>query len=304
MDIKIIIIGLLVFLCAYLFYTRKQIDSINEKVRHQNYELENKNAALTANYEASNLLYQNIQNDIKNKQNELQSLKETVEETAAAQKELVDQAFSSYCDTLEMQYCVADKEFDDKMQDIANYIKQEQNKLDAIAATRAAAQEALLKEQEVKEEKDNYRLIPSTSDLDDIKELERVKNKLHKPRILSMLIWQTYWQPLSKVKFPVIIQAKTKMGIYKITNIQTNECYIGQSVDIYKRWSDHCKCGLGIDTPAGNKLYKSMQEYGLENFTFEVLAECPKEELDAKEKYFIKLYQAKEFGFNGNEGNK
>lgn len=74
--------------------------------------------------------------------------------------------------------------------------------------------------------------------------------------------------------------------------------------DIYKRWNDHCKCGLGIDTPPGNKLYKAIQEDGLENFTFELLAECPKDELDSKEKYFIELYQAKEYGYNGTGGNK
>jgi len=61
--------------------------------------------------------------------------------------------------------------------------------------------------------------------------------ELAKPRILSMLIWQTYWQPLAKIRFPVILKDKTKMGIYKITNIETNECYIGQAVDIYKRWN-------------------------------------------------------------------
>jgi len=92
-----------------------------------------------------------------------------------------------------------------------------------------------------------------------------------------MLIWQTYFQPIAKKQFPIILQDKTKMGVYKITNIKTDESYIGQSVDIYKRWSDHCKAGLGIDTPVGNKLYKAMLEQGLENFTFELLCECSKE---------------------------
>ena len=126
--------------------------------------------------------------------------------------------------------------------------------------------------------------------------------ELAKPRILSMLIWQTYWQPLAKVRFPVILKDKTKMGIYKITNIETNECYIGQAVDIYKRWNQHCKAGLGIDTPPGNKLYKAMQEYGLQNFTFEILLECNRDELNEKEKYFISLYQADTYGYNSNIG--
>lgn len=41
-----------------------------------------------------------------------------------------------------------------------------------------------------------------------------------------------------------------------------------------------------------------MQEYGLENFTFELLIECSNLELNEKEKYFIDLYQADTFGYN------
>jgi len=66
-------------------------------------------------------------------------------------------------------------------------------------------------------------------------------------------------------------------GIYKITNIKDNKCYIGQSVDIATRFKNHAKCGLGIDTPANNKLYQAMEKEGLENFTWELLEKCPKE---------------------------
>ena len=181
-------------------------------------------------------------------------------------------------------------------------IKKELNKL---KATRAAAHEALLKEQQIKDNKEQYCLIPNENDLDDIHKLQRIKKDLHKPRILSMLIWQTYWQPLAKKQFPQILgTAATKTGIYKITNLKTNDCYIGQSLDIYKRWCQHCKCGLGIDTPVGNKLYKAMFQYGLQNFTFELLEECSKETLNEKEKFFIELYDAKNFGYNSTGGNK
>lgn len=174
--------------------------------------------------------------------------------------------------------------------------------LQALKQTRKAAYQALLRQKEMKNRIDDYRLVPSSVELSDIKKLEKVKMELAKPRILSMLIWQTYWQPLAKVKFPIILKDKTKMGIYKITNTETNECYIGQAVDIYKRWNEHCKAGLGIDTPPGNKLYKAIQEYGLQNFTFEILLECNREELNEKEKYFISLYQADTYGYNGNIG--
>ena len=174
--------------------------------------------------------------------------------------------------------------------------------LQTLKQTRKAAYQALLRQKEMEDKKDDYRLLPSQVDLSDIKKLQKVKLELAKPRILSMLIWQTYWQPLAKTKFPIILKDKTKMGIYKITNIETNECYIGQAVDIYKRWNQHCKAGLGIDTPPGNKLYKAMMNYGLQNFTFEILLECNRDELNEKEKYFISLYQADTYGYNGNIG--
>ena len=71
---------------------------------------------------------------------------------------------------------------------------------------------------------------------------------------------------------------------------------------LHDRWNEHAKCGLGIDTPAGNKLYKAMQEYGLWNFSWEVLEECPKEKLNEREKYFIDLYDSYNYGYNSNKG--
>lgn len=78
--------------------------------------------------------------------------------------------------------------------------------------------------------------MPYYQDLHDVHILENIKPNLNKQRILSMLIWQSVWQPIAKKQFPIILQDKTKTGIYRITNIQTDECYIGQAVDVYKRW--------------------------------------------------------------------
>ena len=67
---------------------------------------------------------------------------------------------------------------------------------------------------------------------------------------------------------------------------------------------DHCKAGLGIDTPQGNQLYAAMMEYGLDSFSFELLLKCESSQLNEKEKYFIELYQSNIFGYNSTGGNK
>lgn len=233
---------------------------------------------------------------------ELNELNEIVNKTKESNEQIANDAYCNYATLLEQSYKETEATFDSNMRSLKRDITNLNQELDKLKATRAAAHEALLKEQEVKENKDNYKLSPSQGDLADARRLELVKRELNKPRILSMLIWQTYWQPLAKKQFPLILQDKTKCGIYKITNQLTDESYIGQSVDVYKRWCEHCKCGLGIDTPPGNKLYKAIQDYGLENFTFELLVECPQSELNEKENYFIELYQADTFGYNGNKG--
>ena len=176
--------------------------------------------------------------------------------------------------------------------------------LDKIKQSRAAALEAQLREKEIEENSSFYCLNTSQAELNDISIIETVVPKLNNPRILRMLIWQTYWQKPLKALAANILGNKTVVGIYKITNTKTKECYIGQSVDIAKRWAEHAKCGLGIDTPQGNKLYKAMMEYGIYSFSWELLEECPKEQLDEKEKYYIDLYDAYNYGYNSTKGNK
>lgn len=73
-------------------------------------------------------------------------------------------------------------------------------------------------------------------------------------------------------------------GIYKITNLLTNQSYIGQSKDIVHRWMEH-------KTPkarGNDRLHKDMQRFGIKNFKFEVLKECEPSELLIEERRFIK----------------
>ena len=95
-----------------------------------------------------------------------------------------------------------------------------------------------------------------------------------------------------------------KCGIYKITNKENKLCYIGQAKKIRERWREHMKCGLGIDTPANNKLYQAMKKEGIDSFTFEMLEECAIENLDEKEAFYINLYNSYDYGYNSNRGNK
>ena len=88
------------------------------------------------------------------------------------------------------------------------------------------------------------------------------------------------------------------IGIYKITNLINGKVYIGQSIDIEKRWEDH-KFYSGKENTAIQSAFK---KYGISNFSFEVIEECLKEELDAKEIYWIAKYDSFNNGYNLTQG--
>ena len=144
-------------------------------------------------------------------------------------------------------------------------------------------------------------------ELRDIKLLNSIKDELSSPAAVNKIIWSNYYQPMAKTKFPKIIGKSTTCGIYKITNTVTGEAYVGQSNDLYKRWCEHCKDGLGAGTKAASaqaKLYGNVRQYGLSNFTFEVLEECSAADLNKKEREYISLYDTYAQGLNATAGNK
>ena len=80
--------------------------------------------------------------------------------------------------------------------------------------------------------------------------------------------------------------------------MENNKTYIGKSVDIANRWSEHIKSSLEIGTIAKNQLYTLMKEKGAENFTFELLEKVDKDKLLERESYWIKFYETDSYGLN------
>ena len=184
-----------------------------------------------------------------------------------------------------------------------NQKEQLQNELNKLKTSLSAGVEARLREQQKKEKINFYKLSIKDTDLSDIEMLENLKKSFHNPVILSKLIWTQYFQKQMTELCDRVLGKKTICGIYKITNLLTEQCYIGQSVDISKRWKEHCKCGLGIDASTTNKLYNSMQKDKVWNFSFELLEQCPRNLLNEKEKFWIQMYQSNKFGLNITKGN-
>ena len=213
-------------------------------------------------------------------------------------------AFRYFWETLEKDYVRIEEDFDKKIALLQKDYDIQEEKLNKIKATYAAAKEAQLREEEIALQSDFYSLHLTQLEQDTITLIEDLKPRLPEPRVLCMLIWTTFYQKQMMSLCNNVLGSNIVCGIYKITNKKSGLCYIGQAVNCADRWKQHVKCGLGIDTPAQNKLYKAMQKDGITNFTFELLEKCSKIELNEKEKYYISLYQSYDYGYNSTGGNK
>lgn len=294
-----------------------------------------------------------IEVEIKNKQEQMVDLTKNIDALSSSSKATARASFEQYCDSLEIEYSLKEKEFDE---DVANLdtlyldrlfelesrekglmeeqrediealkelfftqqetmnkelIEQEcamradlasiREELEKIRATKAAAMEAQLREQEIKDKATFYTLQINEADKRDVAYLQSIEYNLREARPLRMLIWTTFYR--DKVNdLAARVGAVGASGIYKITHIDSGISYIGQARDIKERWVTHVKCSLGIDTPVTSQLYAFTREKGIDNFTFEILEKCSINELNEKEKFYIDLYQTYDYGLNKTRGN-
>lgn len=89
-------------------------------------------------------------------------------------------------------------------------------------------------------------------------------------------------------------------GIYKIKS-PTGRIYIGQSVNVGRRWEHHIQMR---DKHKTTPLYRSLIKYTPENHKFVLLEECEKDKLNEREMYYIKKYDSfdSEHGMNLTKG--
>ena len=84
------------------------------------------------------------------------------------------------------------------------------------------------------------------------------------------------------------------IGIYKITDKTNGLVYIGQAMNIKRRFSEHKTSNKGKKGP----IDYIIRTKGVNNFIFEVIEECTIQELKEREQYWIAYYDSYNRGYN------
>ena len=174
--------------------------------------------------------------------------------------------------------------------------------INAYSAKQAAINEAIMRQRALEEQQDFYRVCLGPEAANDVEILNAARRNLKKPEIIDKIIYDNYIGKPVLEMIKRVLQNTTCSGIYKITCIKTGEIYIGKSTDVKSRWQQHCKSAFNCGTIAHSLLHTKMKQYGIEQFTFELVEQVPKEQLSEREKFYINFYQTKETGLNERNG--
>ena len=183
------------------------------------------------------------------------------------------------------------KSVNDEIEELKLLLEDYKSKRDLI-------NQAIVHEKEIHEQQDFYRIVLNESDKEDIQLLNTIEMRLHSRESLYKLIYDVFYKKPLNDMINRVLQGKEFCGIYRITNLKTNEAYIGKSTNIKTRWQNHCKTAIGLDGMARTKIHSAMKEYGIDNFSFEVLEKCTKENYSEREKYWINFYETNVYGYN------
>lgn len=244
---------------------------------------------------------------------QLQAREEELEDDVAIRKTALENAFKLRANELSRQ-------LDIEEQHTENQISELKRELEDTATITAAQREEYesqleqakqkfeniqrtLQQYELEKQQRLYYTIQLPDEFKDDIEflLTTVAARLSHKDIIYKLIWNEY----IKAPFDDLIKRiglQSAPGIYKITNIDNEKCYIGKSTDVKKRLTEHIKGALGLSTISDQEIHHAIKEQGFDNWIIEVITYCEKEKLNELEKYYIDFFKSQEWGYNKRAG--
>ena len=177
-----------------------------------------------------------------------------------------------------------------------------QQELEKHQAMRAAVNEDIMRERKLQEQSKFYTINLSEQEIADLLLIKELAPRFNNRELLNKIIYESYIKRPLQEMTKRVLEGRSPSGIYKITRKSTGEIYIGRATAVDKRWTEHVKMAFSIGSIAHSTLHTLMEKEGVWNFTFELLEEVPKDQLNEREKYYIDFYDSKKYGLNQKNG--
>lgn len=276
---------------------------------------------LLEHYKSETIRYEN--NFIKENMNYNERIKEIQEKRTQAEFELkiLEEKKEHISEVLNTYYDSEKQRIEDKIQNVisncaaemmqqvgekANECEQEilkfQTTLESYQKRQAAVNEAIMRERQLQEQSEFYTINLSQSEIDDLLMIKELSPRFNNRELLNKIVYESYVKRPLQEMIKRVLGGRSPSGIYKITRKSTGEIYIGRAVSVDKRWTEHVKMAFSIGSIAHSTLHTLMEKEGVWNFTFELLEEVPKDQLNEREKYYVDFYDSKNFGLNQKAG--
>ena len=313
MEILFLLLGVLIgalVLYVVLKPKLKTVQKLDEDTQSQNENLRAELLELSKEHSSLTAKKEEILSNIATLQKQAEESSNAIYEKSY---ELANEKMSQAAETMSKKYRdmeeVAKNEYKTILEDCVSSFQQQitakqdelsevNKKLSDLTAKLTSAVEAAKRAEELRVKQDFYRLQLSQADIDEITRLREVTPYLRDSEPLNKVIWKVYYEKPYTDLIGRVVGTGVHTGIYKITNIANQMCYIGQAANIADRWKQHIKRGIGAETPTRNKLYPAMLELGVENFTFEIVEEVERSKLNEREDYWQEYFHAKDFGYS------
>lgn len=313
MEILFLILGVLIGAIVLYVVLKPKLQAVqkfdedtaikNEHLRAELLELSKEHSSLTAKKEEILSNIATLQKQAEESSNALyekgyelanEKMSQAAETMSHKYREMEESFKRDYLNTLEECANSFQQQIADKQAELAEVDAQ----LIDLTSKLTSAVEAAKRAEELRIKQDFYRLQLSQVDIDEIARLREVTPYLRDSEPLNKVIWKVYYEKPYTDLIGRVVGTGVHTGIYKITNIENQMCYIGQAANIAERWKQHIKRGIGAETPTRNKLYPAMLELGVENFTFEIVEEVERSKLNDREDYWQEYFHAKDFGYS------
>lgn len=246
-----------VIVCAALsgYLTYKWLQPQVQQAQTINAETAQKNKELQQQYNDLNTSIEGLKNELikltteKNfTVNQIAELTDTLQKAEQTAQETADNYYQSSLqfakDKLAQQLILEQQKYDaalavskDQFFSKQLEINEEINELKANLTIIKSKYDAVIEEAKRREEMENkldyYRIIVPEEDKNEINALMSIEHLLSNKRNLYMLIWSSYYTKRVNELAVRVLGNQPIMGIYRITNIETQQMYIGQAVEYW-----------------------------------------------------------------------